>query len=363
MPHYSSLFSCCNSVEDYISNYTNPEPNPIPKTESEERQYLQLVRDILDHGDREVGRNGTTLVKFGNMMRFSLKDGTLPLLTTKRVAYKTCLEELLWFVRGETDARILQAKNVHIWDGNANRAFLDGRGLHEYPEGVLGPVYGFQWRHFGADYDCIRACPRTGSIQKGSEAPLRLNEAELDEYDPTVAGQMDPESAKHVFQGVDQLQQIIDTLKDPQQRASRRIILSAWNPMDLDKMALPPCHILAQFHVSCGTKLSCALYQRSCDVGLGVPFNIASYSLLTHLLAKYCGLEAHEFVYFMGNTHIYESHIDGLKEQVEQPMLAFPKIRVSDTIQERPFDQINVEDVQFTEPYRYGKEIKLPFVA
>lgn len=328
MPHYSSLFSCCNSVEDFISI---PEPKPI--IESEERQYLQLVRDILDHGDREVGRNGTTLVKFGNMMRFSLKDGTLPLLTTKRVAYKTCLEELLWFIRGETDARILQAKNVHIWDGNANRAFLDGRGLQEYPEGVLGPVYGFQWRHFGADYD------------------------------PTIAGQMDPESAKHVFQGIDQLQQIIDTLKDPLQRSSRRIIMSAWNPIDLDKMALPPCHILAQFHVSGGTRLSCALYQRSCDVGLGVPFNIASYSLLTHLLAKYCGLEAHEFVYFMGNTHIYESHIDGLREQMEQPMLAFPKIRVNEAIQERPFDQIKVEDVQFIEPYRYGKEIKMPFVA
>jgi len=249
------------------------------------------------------------------------------------VAYKTCLEELLWFIRGETDARILQAKNVHIWDGNANRAFLDGRGLQEYPEGVLGPVYGFQWRHFGADYD------------------------------PTIAGQMDPESAKHVFQGIDQLQQIIDTLKDPLQRSSRRIIMSAWNPIDLDKMALPPCHILAQFHVSGGTRLSCALYQRSCDVGLGVPFNIASYSLLTHLLAKYCGLEAHEFVYFMGNTHIYESHIDGLREQMEQPMLAFPKIRVNEAIQERPFDQIKVEDVQFIEPYRYGKEIKMPFVA
>jgi thymidylate synthase len=297
---------------------------------NEEKQYLDLVRSIIATGDLEAGRNGNTLVKFGHMMRFSLRDGQLPLLTTKRVAYKTCFKELLWFIRGQTDNRILQKQNVHIWDGNASREFLDGRGLTDYPEGTLGPVYGFQWRHFGADYD------------------------------PETCG-CDPNPSS--YQGVDQLQQVIDALKDPAQRSSRRIMLIAWNPQDLDKMALPPCHVLAQFHVTGGTKLSCALYQRSCDVGLGVPFNIASYSYLTHLLAKYCGLEAEEFVYFMGNTHIYEQHIDGMKEQLERTLFPFPKIRVKESIRNGTFDEIVESDIELVEPYICGLEIRLPFVA
>ena len=128
----------------------------VYKSAPEEQQYLDLIQDILVNGSLELGRNGNTFVKFGHMMRFSLADGQLPLLTTKRVAYKACLEELLWFLRGQTDARLLQERNVHIWDGNASRAFLDARGLTEYPEGILGPIYGFQWRHFGAQY-----CPET----------------------------------------------------------------------------------------------------------------------------------------------------------------------------------------------------------
>lgn len=294
---------------------------------SEEQQYLDLIQDILVRGSLELGRNGNTFVKFGHMMRFSLEQGQLPLLTTKRVAYKACLEELLWFLRGQTDARILQERNVHIWDGNACREFLDTRGLTEYPEGILGPIYGFQWRHFGATY-----CPETGKPYSD-------------------------------HQGIDQLKQVIDQLKDPNQRSSRRIIMSAWNPLDLDKMALPPCHVLVQFHVSNGTQLSCALYQRSCDVGLGVPFNIASYSLLTHLLAKYCDLEAKEFVYFMGNAHIYESHIPGLRTQQERDPLPFPRIQVSDTIKDFPIENITADDISFVTPYEHNKEIKLPFVS
>ena len=307
-----------------------PHHSTDPDAFNEEQQYLDLVRSIIATGELEAGRNGNTLVKFGHMMRFSLRNGRLPLLTTKRVAHRTCFKELLWFIRGQTDARILQQQNVHIWDGNATREFLDGRGLGDYPAGVLGPVYGFQWRHFGADYD-----PETGGV------------------DPNPLS----------FQGVDQLQQVIDALKDPAQRSSRRIMLTAWNPTDIDKMALPPCHVLAQFNVTGGTKLSCALYQRSCDVGLGVPFNIASYSYLTHLLAKYCGLEAEEFVYFMGNTHIYEQHVDGLNAQLERQLLPFPTIRVKDSIVTKAFDAITESDVEFVEPYLCGPEIRLPFVA
>ena len=254
----------------------------------EENQYLNLIDDILSDGTTEEGRNGTTFAVVGAAMHFSLNDRRVPFLTTKRLAWKTCLKELLWFVRGDTDNTLLQAQNVHIWDGNASREFLDSRGLTDRDEGDLGPIYGFQWRNFGGDYN-------------------------------------DKDGSK---QGVDQLQAVIDALKDPEQRTSRRLIVSAWNPCQLDEMALPPCHVLMQFHVTDGTRLSCSLYQRSGDVGLGVPFNIASYSMLTHLLAHHCDLDAHEFVYHLGNAHIYDDHVEALKEQAKREPHEFPRIAI-----------------------------------
>ena len=264
-------------------------PNQFP-LRHEENQYLHLIEDILSEGTKEEGRNGTTFAVFGAAMHFSLNDRRVPFLTTKRLAWKTCLKELLWLVRGETDNALLQAQNVHIWDGNASREFLDSRGLTDRKEGDLGPVYGFQWRNFGGDYD---------------------------NYDKETSRK-----------GVDQLQSVIDALKDPARRTSRRLIVSAWNPCQLDEMALPPCHVLMQFHVTHGTLLSCSLYQRSGDVGLGVPFNIASYSLLTHLLAHHCGLEAHEFVYYLGNAHIYDDHVEALQLQVKREPHEFPQIAI-----------------------------------
>jgi thymidylate synthase len=269
----------------------DPTPNNFPMRH-EENQYLHLIEDILSEGTKEEGRNGTTFAVFGAAMHFSLNDRRVPFLTTKRVAWKTCLKELLWFIRGETDNALLQAQNVHIWDGNASREFLDSRGLTDRAEGDLGPIYGFQWRNFGGEY------PANDDSKSNSK------------------------------KGVDQLQSVIDALKDPAQRTSRRLIVSAWNPCQLDEMALPPCHVLMQFHVTHGTHLSCSLYQRSGDVGLGVPFNIASYSMLTHLLAHHCGLEAHEFVYYLGNAHIYDDHVEALKEQVTREPYDFPKIAI-----------------------------------
>lgn len=262
-------------------------PNTFPDRH-EENQYLNLIDDILSDGTKEEGRNGTTIVAIGAAMHFSLNNHCIPFLTTKRLAWKTCLKELLWFIRGQTDNRLLQAQNVHIWDGNASRDFLDSRGLVHRAEGDLGPIYGFQWRNFGGEY------PANDDSKKG----------------------------------VDQLQMIIDALKDPEQRTSRRLIMTAWNPCQLSEMALPPCHVLAQFHVTDGTRLSCSLYQRSGDVGLGVPFNIASYSMLTHLLAHHCGLDAHEFVYHLGNAHIYDDHVEALKEQCRREPHEFPKIAI-----------------------------------
>ena len=256
----------------------------------DENQYISLISDILLNGEEIVGRNGTTKAVFGAAMVFNLEDGTLPLLTTKKVAWKTCLKELLWFIKGCTDNDVLRKQKVKIWDGNASREFLDSRGLNHLEEGDLGPVYGHQWRHFNAEY-----------------------KTRHDDY-----------SGK----GVDQLQYVIDRLKDPEKRSSRRIIMSAWNPCQLNEMALPPCHVLCQFNVI-GDKLSCSLYQRSGDVGLGVPFNIASYSFLTHLLAKHCGLQAHEFVYYLGNTHIYDDHYKPLEEQILKKPYPFPKITIN----------------------------------
>ena len=287
----------------------------------EEQQYLNLIKNILENGTWEEGRNGKTKSIFGNMMRFSLKDGKIPILTTKKTAWKTCLKELLWFIRGETDNKLLQEQGVHIWDGNTTREFLDSRGLTDYREGLIGPGYGFQWRHFGGDYDSSAA-----GVKEGGKP------------------------------GVDQLQQIIDALKDPAQRTSRRLIMSAWNPQQLDEMALPPCHILCQFNVHHGNKLSCSMYQRSNDEACGTSFNIASYSFLTHLIAKHCGLEAYEFVYFKGNCHIYEEHVDGLKLQITREPYPFPTVsikQVRENINDYHIDDFILENYQHHEPIKF----------
>lgn len=303
---------------------------------SEEKQYLDLVRDVLENGDLEKGRNGDTLAVFGRMMRFSLKDGKIPILTTKHVAWKTCFRELMWFVRGRTDNKELQAQGVHIWDANATREFLDSRGLTEYPEGILGPIYGYQWRNFNAPYS---------SQANNSDNAWGITEP-VDLADPPLR--------------VDQLQQIIDALLDKTQRYSRRLIMTAWNPAQIEQMALPPCHVLAQFSVK-GNRLSCALYQRSGDVGLGVPFNIASYCFLTHLLAHHCGLEAHEFVHFLGDAHVYVEHETGLREQLTREPLAFPRIRI--VAKKEKIDDYDLEDLEFLEEYRHHPKIVLPLVA
>ena len=227
----------------------------------DENQYINLIQDIIEQGVMIEGRNGNALTVFGAAMHFNLKDNIVPVLTTKKVAIKTCIKELLWFISGETNNKVLKNQNVHIWDGNGSREFLDSRGLNNLEEDDLGPVYGHQWRYFNAPYvDC---------------------------------------NTDYTGKGVDQLEYIIKCLKDPVERYSRRLVMSAWNPCQLKEMALPPCHVLAQFNVV-KDELSCSLYQRSGDVGLGVPFNIASYSILTHIIAKHCNLKANEFVYYLG---------------------------------------------------------------
>jgi thymidylate synthase len=278
----------------------------------DENQYLNLLRDIFEHGEMINGRNGNAKTIYGSSMHFSLQNGIIPLLTTKKVAWKTCLKELLWFISGSTSNDVLQEQKVNIWNANASKEFLQSRGLSHYRENDLGPVYGHQWRHFNAPYT---TCD--------------------DEY---------------TGKGIDQLQYIINQLKDKDGRHSRRLIMSAWNPCQLDEMALPPCHILSQFHVSAdGKRLSCSLYQRSGDVGLGVPFNIASYSFLTHLIAHHCDMEAHEFIYNLGNAHIYDDHLDALKTQMVRSPYDFPTLTITkkhNNIDDYSVDDFNVKGYQ-----------------
>jgi len=278
----------------------------------DEYQYLNLIKDILTHGHMEIGRNGRAQTIIGSSMHFSLENNTIPLLTTKRVAWKTCLRELLWMMKGSTDNKILQTQGVHIWDGNSSREFLNSRNLDHLKENDLGPIYGHQWRFFDAPYTTCK------QNYKGC--------------------------------GIDQLEYIIENLKNPETRNSRRLVMSAWNPNQLNEMALPPCHVLAQFNVVNDNELSCSLYQRSGDVGLGVPFNIASYSFLTHIIAKHCNLKATEFIYHLGNAHIYDDHILQLSKQTERLPLLFPKIdikRVHDNINNYTEEDINIENYQY----------------
>ncbi|KAJ3130764.1 Thymidylate synthase [Physocladia obscura] len=273
----------------------------------EEMQYLNLVRRLLGVDDSGIAngpakvqvrrdRTGTgTLSLFAPPpLVFSLADNCLPLFTSKRVPVRIVFEELMWFIRGSTDAKILSEKGVKIWDANGSRAALDKLGLTSNREGDLGPVYGFQWRHFGAEYN-------------GPDAD-------------------------YAGAGYDQVRDVLRKIKeDPM---DRRIIISAWNPQVFNQVALPPCHLLCQFYVSTQTEedpvstLSCQLYQRSADVGLGLPFNVSSYALLTILIAHVTGLQPGTLSIVLGDAHVYLDHFDALREQIGRVPRAFPTVRI-----------------------------------
>ena len=232
------------------------------------KQYLDLLREIRDNGVTKTDRTGVgTKSIFGHQMRFNLQDG-FPLLTTKKVFLKGIIYELLWFLKGDTNIKFLTDNNVHIWDEWADE------------NGDLGYVYGKQWRSWEAT---------DGRV-------------------------------------IDQISQVVDLIKNHPD--SRRILVTAWNPAEIDKMALPPCHCLFQFYVADG-KLSCQLYQRSADTFLGVPFNIASYALLTMMLAQVCGLEPGEFIHTTGDTHIYLNHLDQVNEQLSREPRPLPKMIIN----------------------------------
>jgi len=260
------------------------------------RAYLDLMRRVLETGVSKDDRTGTgTLSVFGAQLRFDLSEG-FPVITTKKLHMRSILYELLWFLRGETNVRFLQENGVRIWNEWAD------------PDGELGPVYGAQWR-----------------------------------------GWPDRDGAP-----IDQVAQVIEAIRtDPD---SRRLIVSAWNVAELDRMALPPCHLLFQFYVA-GGKLSCQLYQRSADLFLGVPFNIASYAALTMMVAQVCDLEPGDFVHTLGDTHLYLNHLDQAREQLSREPLPLPQLRLNPDV--RSIFDFRFEDFELSD-YQAHPHIKAP---
>lgn len=286
------------------------------------KPYLDLLRDVLENGQVRKDRTGTgTIGVFGRQVRYDLTE-SFPLVTTKKAAWRSVVSELLWFIEGSGDERRL-AELLHdtrdedkttIWTDNATAPYWQSRA--QYP-GDLGRVYGVQWRHW-----------RTPVIHKS------------DTFKDSFGNTYNRQGGIHIEE-VDQLKSLIEGIQtDPY---GRRHLLTAWNPGELKSMALPPCHCFAQFYVA-DNRLSCQMYQRSCDMFLGVPFNIASYSLLTHMIAQVCDLEVGEFVHVLGDAHIYLNHVEQVKEQLKREPLPGPGLELNTSI--RDITKFTMKDVR-----------------
>jgi thymidylate synthase len=284
-----------------------------------EQPYLDIIQTILQNGTLCSNRtNVDTLSITGTISRYSLANNCLPIITTKLVSFKNIVHELLWMISGSTDAKQLSKHGVKIWDTNSSREFLDVYGFHNRQEGDIGPGYGFQWRHWGAKY-----------------------------IDATT---------DYSGQGIDQLANVIEKLRnDPN---DRRIIMSAWNVSDLPLMVLPPCHCFVHF-IAKNNELTCIMYQRSADVGLGVPYNITFYALLTHLIAQQVDMTAKELVHMTGDTHIYSTHIDALKQQLTRKPLPFPQIHIKPA---ENIDSYSFENFKLLN-YTYHPSIQMPMAV
>jgi thymidylate synthase len=275
-----------------------------------EKEYLDISTQIIKKYENSLIRNDRTGVGiysiFGTQIKYNISE-FIPMLTTKKVAFKACIEELLWFLKGNTNNKILKDKNVHIWNGNSSREYLDKIGLENLKEDDCGACYGFQWRHFGAEYkDC---------------------------------------NTDYNKEGIDQIQYVLNLLKfEPY---SRRIFLSAWNPKDLYKTCLPPCHVSIQFFVEEIENikyLSGHMYQRSADWFLGEPFNILSYTALIYLFAELCDMKPNKLIISTGDTHIYTTHIEQMKIQNEREILVKPKLWINPDVKNK-----NLEDIEFND--------------
>jgi thymidylate synthase len=276
-----------------------------------ERNYLNLLQTVLDEGELRKDRtNIGTISLFGSQIEIDISE-TFPLLTTKKLNFKNIVTEVLWFLSGSTDISFLKQHGITIWDGNTSREFLDNRGLTEYKEGEIGPLYGYQWRNFGGDF-------------------------------------RNPNS-----KGVDQIERMLNLLKtDP---TSRRIFMSAWNPTDLDKMVLEPCHVSFQLYVSENKYLHGKLYMRSNDLFLGAPWNIAGYSLLIYMFAHLTNYKPGKLFYTVGDAHIYSNHILQIQEQLSRPIRKFPKLKITKMCEKFEDFDINSFELNDYDPHPFIK--------
>ncbi len=284
-----------------------------PQISHDEYKFLELLKKVRDFGDNRADRTGKgTVSLFGERMEFDISE-RIPILTTKKIFHEMIIEELLFFLSGKTDTKILESKNVKIWKDNTSAEFIKNRGL-EYNEGDMGPAYGYQWRHWGLKYE---GCDKVPGLGEG---------------------------------GIDQIKKIVDGIRN--EPFSRRHILTSYNVSQLDEMVLEPCHLLAQFYVSSDRKyLDCQLYQRSADMFLGVPFNIASYSILTYMIAHVCGLLPRKFIHVMGDTHIYRDHLTQVNTQLKRTPWPFPKLIFRDTLRLKEIDDFT-SDSFYIQGYR-----------
>ena len=292
------------------------------------KQYHDLLNDILNNGEVRDDRTGVgTISVFGRQLRFDLRKG-FPAITTKKLAWKACKGELLWFLEGSRDERRLaeithgtREGNVTIWTPNAQAPYWKKRAEFE---GDLGPVYGVQWR------DWLTHTP-VGQ--------------------PTIDDDHGTYWADPTYESIDQILELIEGLKnDPY---SRRHILSAWNVGELEHMALPPCHVMSQYSVSKSNELSCHMYQRSVDTFLGLPFNIASYALLTHMLAQVCDMRVGELIISTGDTHIYNDHVEQVKEQLSRCFYPLPKLWLNPDIKD--IDKFTMDDIKLVDYKSHGQ--------
>ena len=302
------------------------------------KQYLELLQDILTNGETKDDRTGTgTISVFGRNLRFDLR-GNFPAVTTKKLAWKACVGELLWFLEGSGDERRLAELThgtrdgvVTIWTPNALASYWKPKAKFE---GDLGRVYGVQWRHW--------------------QTPItHATETFRDEF-----GNYYNRGGSIHIKETDQLANLIEGLKkDPN---GRRHILSAWNPGELDQMALPPCHVMCQFYVNKNRELSCHMYQRSVDVYLGLPFNIASYALLTHLIAQVCDLNVGELVISTGDTHIYQNHVEQVNEQMSREPYQLPTLWLNPEIKD--INNFKMDDIKLIDYQSHG-QLKAPMAV
>ena len=292
-------------------------------------QYLDLLRHVLEHGKPKADRTGTgTYSVFGAQTRFDLRNN-FPLLTTKKVHLRSIIYELLWFLSADSDTRYLRENKVTIWDEWADETYVKN----------LGPVYGKQWREW-TGYSMRRIDPDANQI------PLNLGE-----FKKPVGRR------EHSDHGIDQIANVIAEIK--KNPDSRRLIVSAWNVVDIEKMALAPCHCLFQFYVSDG-ELSCQLYQRSADIFLGVPFNIASYALLTLMVAQVCGLKPGDFVHTFGDLHLYSNHVEQAKLQLSREPRPLPRMKLNPAV--KNIDHFKFEDFELVN-YDPHPAIKAPIAV